>query len=226
MTIARRTASIAIRASVRSSRGARAGFTLIEMVVAGVILALLAAITVPQVMDALDKKRVEDTAELLGEIQYAFTNSDQTGFLNVVRTGATVSTSSVVPGLLSELVTPITSNSLTTPNSCNGTFQTATAATTWASFGPFLKRSVSTVNGLKTPIGNIQNTLSRTLAVQGTWTQAVHIRLQINSVDSVDAVALDRLMDGAVGTNAGAIQYTFAAGIATVFFLIPIVNRC
>ena len=226
MTMARRGASIIDHAAAGAARRARSGFTLIEMVVAGVILALLAAITIPQVMDALDKKRITDTYELLQEIQYAFTNSDQTGFLNVVRTGVTVSTSSVVPGQLSQLVTPIVSNSATIRNSCNGTFQTLTAATTWASYGPFLKRPVSTVDGLKTPIGNIQNTLSRTLAIQGTWTQPVHIRLQINNVDSVDAVSLDKLMDGAVGSSAGAIQYTFSAGIATVFFLIPIVNRC
>lgn len=205
---------------------ARSGFTLIEMVVAGVILALLAAITVPQVMDALDKKRIQDTYDLLQEIQFGFSNSSQTGFLNVVRTGFSVSTSSVVPGRLSQLVTPIVSNNAGIPNSCSGTFQTVTAATTWASYGPFLTRPVSTVDGLKTPIGNIQNTLSRTLAIQGTWTQPVHIRLQINSVDSVDAVALDRLTDGAVGAADGAIQYSFSGGVATVFFLIPIVNRC
>jgi prepilin-type N-terminal cleavage/methylation domain-containing protein len=204
----------------------RAGFTLVEVVVAGLILALLAAITIPQVMDALDKKRIQDTVDLLQEIQYGFTNSDQTGFLNVVRTGATVSSSSVAPGLLSELVTPIVSNTATIPNSCNQTFQTTTAASTWASYGPFLERAVSTVDGLRTPIGNIQNTLSRTLAVQGTWTQAVFLKLQINQVDSVDAVSLDKAMDGVVGATAGAIQYTFASGIATVTFLIPIVNRC
>ena len=98
MTMARRGASIIDHAAAGAARRARSGFTLIEMVVAGVILALLAAITIPQVMDALDKKRITDTYELLQEIQYAFTNSDQTGFLNVVRTGVTVSTSSVVPG--------------------------------------------------------------------------------------------------------------------------------
>jgi prepilin-type N-terminal cleavage/methylation domain-containing protein len=204
----------------------RPGFTLIEVVVAGAILALLAAVTIPQVMDALDKKRIDDTSEILEEVRAAFTNTQNTGFLNVVRTGGTVSQTSVVPGLLSELVTPIVSNTATIPNSCGGTFQTTTAASTWASFGPFLQRSVSTVDGLSTPIGNIQNTLSRSLAVQGTWTQAVHIRLQINNVDSVDAVSLDRKMDGVVGTNAGVIQYSFSSGVATVFFLIPIVNRC
>lgn len=204
----------------------RSGFTLIEVVVAGAILALLAAVTIPQVMDALDKKRIDETSDILGEVRDAFTNTQNTGFLNVVRTGVTVSTSSVVPGLLSELVTPIVSNTATIPNSCGGTFQTATAAFTWTSYGPFLQRSVSTVDGLRTPIGNIQNTLSRTLALQGTWTQAVHIRLQINNVDSVDAVSLDRKMDGVVSTNAGVIQYTFSSGVATVFFLIPIVNRC
>jgi prepilin-type N-terminal cleavage/methylation domain-containing protein len=207
-------------------RTARRGFTLAEVVVAGFILAVLAAVTIPQIMDALAKKRIDDAYEIFQEVQHAFTNTDQTGFLNVVRSGATVSTSSTVPGRLTQLHTPIISNQAAThPNSC-GTAFTTTAQTTWASFGPFLERAVSATDGLATPIGNFQNTLARTLAVQGTFTQAVFIRLTMANVDSLDALAMDRKMDGAVGATSGSIQYTFASGAATLSFLIPIVNRC
>lgn len=209
-----------------SMRNARSGFTLAEVVVAGFILAVLAAVTIPQVLDALAKKRIDDTYEILQEVQYAFTNTTQTGFLNVVRSGATVSTSSTVPGRLVQLVSPIVANQAAThPNSCGAAY-TTTAQTTWASFGPFLDRVVTTTDGLATPIGRFQNTLNRTLAVQGTFTLPVFIRLTMPDVDSVDAVNLDRKMDGAVGATTGAIQYTFSAGEASVDFLIPIVNRC
>jgi hypothetical protein len=178
------------------------------------------------VIGALDKQRVQETYDILQEVQYAFTNTDGTGFLNTVRTGNNVTQTSVVPGLLSELVYPITSNSLAMPNSCGGTFQTSTAASTWATFGPFLKRTVSTTQGLATPIGRINNTLTRTLAIQGTHTQPVSIQLFMDSIDVNDAAALDLLVDGAAGTNAGTLQYSISGGLATVFYLIPIVNRC
>jgi hypothetical protein len=202
----------------------RAGFTLIEMVGAGAILALLAAITIPQVMDALDKKRINDTHELLQEIQYAFTNSDQTGFLNLVRSGANITQGGTIPGELAQLAQPISTTEL---NSCGVAFNN-TAVTTWRTYGPFLMRPVSPVDGLRTPIGNIQNALSRSPATtQGTFTSPAFIRLQFTSVDSLDALALDKEVDGALGATAGSVQYTYPpGGGVTLFFVIPIGNRC
>src|SRR3954469_4082027 len=121
----------------------RGGFTLMEVVVASAILVILAAVTIPQVLDALDKKRIEDTYDVLQEIHYSITNSQNTGFMNIVRTGASAN-SNTAPGRLTELSEPISQNNVTFLNSCGGTgtFNTS-AATTWATGGPFLGRTVS-----------------------------------------------------------------------------------
>ena len=219
----------------RSAR-VRQGFTLIEVVVASVILVILAAITIPQVMDALDKKRIEDTYDLLLEVHYGITNSNQTGFMNVVRTGAAATNSTTVPGKLSHLSEPIVAASSTDfHNSCGpGATATysynATATTSWTLGGPFLRRAVqiSTVafqDGLDTPIGQLQNSLVRT-QIPPLSTVAQFIQMRINNVDPNDAAALDLLVDGVAGAATGTIRYTTVSGVSTVNYLIPVPNRC
>jgi prepilin-type N-terminal cleavage/methylation domain-containing protein len=229
-------------------RIARNGFTLVEVVVAAVILAILAAVTVPQIIDAVDKKRVQDSYDILAELQNAITNTRNTGFIDVVRTGASATNTSMMPGRVSQLVYPILSNQLATyPNSCGanhtqvnatfGAFSGANAAsgtsaqTTWTLGGPFFRRAVSTTDGLALPIGQLQNTILRTitssvappLGAAGATTPQ-YIRLRINNVDSEDAEALDLLVDGVAGTNVGRVWYT--VGGSTVDFAIPVPNRC
>src|SRR4051812_9546941 len=106
------------------------GFTLMEVVVASAILVILAAGTIPEVLDALDKKRIEDTYDILQEIHYSIANSQGTGFMNIVRTGASAS-SNTAPGRLTELSEPISQNNVTYLNSCGagGTFNTSAATT-------------------------------------------------------------------------------------------------
>lgn len=206
----------------------RGGFTLIEVVVAGVIMVVLAAVTIPQVLDALDRKRIEDTYDALQEIHYGFVNSNQTGFMNIVRTGASATNSSPVPGRLSQLSEPIVSQNLAYPNSCGtgttgGTgYYNNTARTTWTLGGPFIQRVVS-ADGLALPIGQLQNTLVRTAAPP---TTPAWIQLVIEDVDPNDAAALDLRIDGVAGTTAGTIQYTTTSGVSTVRYLIPVPNRC
>jgi prepilin-type N-terminal cleavage/methylation domain-containing protein len=207
----------------------RSGFTLIEVVVASVIMVVLAAITIPQVMDALDKKRIEDTYNILMELQYGFVNSQQTGFMNIVRTGASATNTSAVPGKLTQLSEPIISQNVNYPNSCGtgltgGTgYYNTTAATTWTLGGPFIDRVVSATDGLALPIGQLQNTLVRTPAFP---TAPAWIQMRINNVDPNDAAALDLRIDGVAGPAAGTIQYTTAAGVSTVNYFIPVANRC
>jgi prepilin-type N-terminal cleavage/methylation domain-containing protein len=225
----------------------RVGFTLVEVIVAAVILSLLAAVTVPQVMDAIDKKRVQDSYDILVEIQGGITNTLGTGFIDVVRTGASATNTSMMPGKVSELSEPIQSNQLTTyPNACGanaavnttfGAFSGANATsgtsaqTTWTIGGPFIHRVVSQVDGLALPIGQLQNTILRTITsvtappmgATGATT-AQWIRLRINNVDGPDQVALDLLVDGVAGTNVGRVQYV--AGGTTIDYLIAVPNRC
>jgi type II secretory pathway pseudopilin PulG len=195
-----------------------------EVVVASAILVILAAVTIPQVLDALDKKRIEDTYDALQEIHYALTNSDRTGFMNVVRTGANTNTTTTAPGALTQLSEPISQNNVNYLNSCGGTgtFNT-TAATTWATGGPFLDRAVSAADGLRLPIGQLQNAITRT---SNPPTSPAFLELAIANVDPKDAAALDLRVDGVAGTNAGAVQYTSTATPVTVFYLIPVPNRC
>lgn len=220
----------------RNLRGRRAGFSLIEVVVASSIMVILAAVTIPQIMDALDKKRVEDTYDLLLELHSGITNSAQTGFMNVVRTGA-ATTTSTTPGRLSHLSEPIVAASSTNfHNSCGpavtATYSfNATAVTAWLNGGPFIRRVVQVTttafqDGVKTPIGQLQNVLVRT-SVPPVATVAQFIQLRINNVDPNDAAALDLLVDGVANTLTGTVRYTTAAGLSTVNYLVPVpTNRC
>jgi len=195
-----------------------------EVVVASAILVTLAAITIPQVLDALDKKRIEDTYDVLQEVHFALTNTQRTGFMNVVRTGANTNTTTTAPGALKQLTEPISQNNASYLNSCGGTgtFNT-TAATTWATGGPFLDRAVSATDGLRLPIGQMQNAITRSANPP---TSPAFLKLAIANVDPDDAAALDVRVDGVAGTSSGAIQYTNAAAPVTVFYLIPVPNRC
>lgn len=213
-----------------SAGNARSGFTLIEVVVASVIMVVLAAITIPQVMDALDKKRIEDTYDALLELHYGFVNSQQTGFMNIVRTGGSATNTSTVPGKLTHLSEPIVAASSTNyHNSCGpaatATFSyNATAVTTWTLGGPFIERVVSATDGLRLPIGQLQNTLVRTANPN---TTPAFIQLRILNVDPDDAAELDLRVDGVAGAAAGTIRYTTDAfNVSTVNYLIPVPNRC
>ncbi len=195
-----------------------------EVVVASAILVVLAAITIPQVLDALDKKRIEDTYDILQEVHFSLVNTKNTGFMNVVRTGANTLTTTTTPGALTQLTEPISQNNVNYINSCggNGTFNT-TAATTWATGGPFLDRVVSATDGLRLPIGQMQNAITRSANPP---TSPAFLKLAITNVDPDDAAALDVRIDGAAGSSSGAVQYTPAAAPVTVFYLIPVPNRC
>jgi hypothetical protein len=196
-----------------------------EVVVASAILVILAAVTIPQVLDALDKKRIEDTYDILQEVHYSLTNTSHTGFMNLVRTGANTNTTTTAPGALTELTEPISQNNANYLNSCGGTgtFNT-TAATTWATGGPFLDRVVSATDGLRLPIGQMQNAITRSANPP---TSPAFLKLAIANVDPNDAAALDLRVDGAAGSASGAVQYTpSTTSPVTVFYLIPVPNRC
>jgi prepilin-type N-terminal cleavage/methylation domain-containing protein len=215
-------------------RETRAGFTLIEVVVASVIMVVLAAVTIPQVLDALDKKRIEDTRDALVDLHYGIVNSNATGFMNVVRTTANNAATGVAPGKLTELSEPIVQSNTLYPTSCTsvaqGTFATNStgyfsnvASTTWTLGGPFISRVVSATDGLALPIGQLQNTIVRTANPN---TQPAWIQLRINNVNPGDADALDQRIDGVAGPSVGTIQYTTSGGVSTVNYLIPVPNRC
>jgi prepilin-type N-terminal cleavage/methylation domain-containing protein len=211
-------------------RPSPAGFTLMEVVVAATILVILAAVTIPQMLDALDRQRIEATVEVLDEIHYAITNTAGTGFMNVVRTGNSINTSSTTPGRLFHLSERIIVNNQTNyHNSCgSGATATwrynATATQQWMASGPFLKRAVSSTSGMPVPIGQILSTITRNVLPPNVPS---FIRLQIDGVDVTDAAALDVRVDGVADPNSGTITYTTVAGESLVLYWIPVPsNRC
>lgn len=192
------------------------GFTLIEVVVALVIVLVLAAVALPQVDGYLQQKRVDATIQQLNTIAAAITEFN-------VDLG-----NSTNPGRLSELSSPIIAgnNSYTTgtDGSCGNTF-TNTERNNWNNNGPFVNFFISRDFGMVTPLGNARDSLTR-LPNSGTAGE-----IQINFIDGValeDAVMLDQTVDPAVGNTVGSVRWILPAvdGLVTMHYRIPINNDC
>jgi len=192
------------------------GFTLIEVVVALVIVLVLAAVALPQLNGYLQQKRVDATVQQLNTIAAALTqfNVDLGNNTNA--------------GRLSELSTPIISGnsnySTGTDDSCGGTF-TATQVTNWNNNGPFLSFLVDRDSGMVTPIGLARDSLTR---IPNSGNVGV---LRINFINTValeDADLLDEALNAGDGNAAGSVLWNLPAvnGLVTMFFTIPVNNDC
>lgn len=200
--------------TVRRKRS-RAGFTLVEIAVASVILAMLAAVTAPYLVSYLDEQRAETTATELQDLSDGIA-----AYAEGVRTG-TAATSNTYPYMLSELAIPITTGSR---NSCGVAYAGATltsVSTRWTTNGPFVSFYVPTT-GFRTPIGTLRDTLTRSSA-SGT---AGTLTITISSVDSSDAVELDKVVDGGDGATKGRVQYTSGVTPTTVSYIVPVGRNC
>lgn len=177
----------------------RPGFTLVEIVVAVAIMALLTAVTLPTVAQYLSDQKIATTASTLTALK----NGIATFRANVV----------VSPSRLTHLTRAITSTDTT---SCTGRGIAlpfapygSVAALRWSIAGPYYPKALSTY-GLQVPIGTISDTLSRTAAA-GT---ASYLNITIRNVRFQDAVKLNDLMDGTADVNqadrsntTGAVQW-------------------
>ena len=162
---------------------------------------ILAAVAVPQLGGYLDQKRIEETAELMVEIRDALTS-----FATEVGDNA---------GQLSYLSTPIVSGDV---DSCGDQYNGGERGR-WVDGGPYVNFVIDPVDGLATPIGQVQNVLGR--ATAGTT------RLRItwnNTVKLADAQALDSYVDGVINGASGTVHWTPLAGtdMATMFYDVPI----
>lgn len=187
-----------------------------EVAVAAVLIAVLAAATIPSLSEFLSGRDAAATAEKLSEI-----GAGVFAFRASVYTSGSSGSAFTYPRAISSLSVPITTSSR---NSCNATFN-ANAVTTWAANGPFVTFYIP-VGGLNTPLGLIQDDMVRTPNSAAVGTLAVRM-----VVDSVDAVRLDRIVDGGDGSAAGTLRMTFAGTgsqtrTATVDYLIPVANNC
>lgn len=193
----------------------RSGFTLAEVAVAAVLIAILAAVTTPALNSFLQKQKAQTTADKLSAIATGIA-----AFKAAVHT-TTAATSVAYPLRISKLANAITASDLT---SCKVTFG-ATAVTSWNSNGPFVSFYIP-ADSFSVPIGMVQDTMVRTPTGTGVGTFAVVIL----NVDSLDAVDLDQVVDGGDGLTKGTVQGTWvvsgATHVATVKYLVPHASNC
>jgi hypothetical protein len=188
-----------------------------EVAVAAVLIAVLAAATIPTLSEFLDNRDAAATAETLSELGLGINEF----YKNVLTTNS--STSNTYPRFISQLTNQITSTGadVSKRNSCLG-IHTSTAVTNLTAKSPFVTFNVP-IGGLHTPLGVINDTLTRA-GFPG------HFEIHI-SVDSVDALRLDRIIDGGDGPNAGTLQITFsgtgtAARRADAEYWVPAAAKC
>src|SRR5438045_7779815 len=99
----------------------RAGFSLIEIVVAAVIVIVLAGVLIPQLATYSDQQRIIDTATALAAVRDAITDKTVGYFAKVT----------VNPGRVSQLSNrPTANNAAVDDNSC-GALVTAAQQTNW-----------------------------------------------------------------------------------------------
>jgi prepilin-type N-terminal cleavage/methylation domain-containing protein len=201
-------------------RRCRRAFTMIEVVVALVIILVLAAVALPNVTGYLDQQRVDAAATQLAAIRDAL-YGPATSFEGAINSNA---------GRLSELSQVIIAGNASyatgTDNSCGNTFNSGDV-TAWNAAGPFTTYNSDRSIGMMTPIGLAADSLTR---VPASGPGSVRINF-INSVELNDAELLDQKVDGTTtgGSAAGTVQWTPAAGVngvVTMYYFVPINNRC
>lgn len=185
-----------------------------EVAVAAVLVAVLAAATIPALNEFMRGREAIATANTLSQLATGISN-----FKNAVLTGG--AGTNTYPRFISSL-----SNAITTSqrNSCYTTFN-ANAVTAWGSSGPFVTFNVPP-GGLSTPLGIIQDSMFRNPNSTTVGTLAIRM-----TIDSVDALRLDQIIDGGDGPAAGTLRATFSGGgssarMADVQYLVPVAAKC
>ncbi len=205
----------------RSHRLGR-GFTLMEVAVAAAILAMLAAVTSPYLVEFIDKQQAQTTADKLAALA-----AGVAAFENNVHSGA-AATALTYPGRIGELANAITASNASYRNSCGVNFN-ATAVTGWNSFGPFVTFYVDSTNGYSTPLGMVSDAMVRNpTTANGSSTGAGTLALRMIAIDSSDAVDLDLIVDGGDGGASGVLRYTIGtttAHMADVSYFIPVADQ-
>ena len=176
----------------------RAGLTLIEVVIAVLIVLVLTAALTPSLIGVLDRERVNDSKETLDALVSAMSDmrKDNQDW----------------PSKLSQLTVPITTSDM---NICGNTY-TATRVSNWA--GPYLSRVVPST-GLPIGIGIVRDTVVREI-INGSDAYA---KIQVDSVKAEDAIELDKLYDND-GSAAGTVRWGASSGTGqvTLFLLRPV----
>src|SRR3954469_7199645 len=164
---------------------ARRAFTLIEVVVVGLILAIVAAIIVPSAAGYYNQKRVNDTVTILKSLGVSLNNrngmADDYGFLQTVLR---------YPSRLSHLTLAIT----VADKQCSGAVYTAAQVAAWRASPAYPSFNILPLQGVSTPLGWIQDTV-----VKGTRNDATEfgsaargwVELHMDSLSTTDVQAID-----------------------------------
>ena len=180
---------------------ARPGLTMIEIIVAVAILAILTAAIAPTLLGVVDHKRIEASAESIEALTDAMSTmrDDNQDW----------------PGRLSHLSTPITTSDL---NICGVPYASGKVAQ-WA--GPYIDRVVAST-GVPLAIGTVSDLLVREI-VSG---NDGYLKVEVTGVTPDDALALDEYTDGDGSSTEGAVRWDEGAispdGLVTVYYLRPI----
>jgi prepilin-type N-terminal cleavage/methylation domain-containing protein len=190
-------------------RNRRHGFTLMEVVVVGVILAIIAAIVVPSAAGYYNQRRASETVEILKLLSRSLNNRDgmvdDYGFLQTVLR---------YPQRLSHLTLKIT----VADKQCSGAVYTAAQVAAWRATPAYSNYNILPLQGVATPLGWVQDTL-----VKGTRNDLTEagsaprgwVELQMDSLSTADVEAIDFLVDDAIDSARGIVRDSTARGTAT-----------
>jgi prepilin-type N-terminal cleavage/methylation domain-containing protein len=192
-----------------------AAFSLLEVMVALAIVAVIAAVTMPTLKSAMDRALVAETAIRLQALRDGIFNPAATGNAFFQQVGAT-------PGRLHQLSQAIVSSDATSPNSCGGTFSNG-QVTKWKASGPFVKYAVEAGVGLGTPMGQIDDVLIR----EPPNAAAGVIKLTIAEAEIDLVERLDLELNSGDGIDAGSVQWTpTTSSVTTMSYIVPVGNKC
>jgi prepilin-type N-terminal cleavage/methylation domain-containing protein len=191
----------------------RRGFTLAEVVVATIVLAIVAGVAVASFAGYNNQKRVAETAEILASLGTSLNNNNTAGggmgFLQTV--------SRKYPRQLNHLTRQI----LRTDLSCIAAVYVTADTVAWRTWAPYSGLNIIQGQGVATPIGWVHDSVVKGTAGAGT---AGWVELHIDSISPDDAQSLDILVDNSSNAAAGLVRYVPTTGVPTlrlVRYLIP-----
>jgi prepilin-type N-terminal cleavage/methylation domain-containing protein len=181
----------------------RRGFTLIEIMVAVAIIAIMASVVAPNLVSWIDTQRVASAKASLDSLEAGVRRFRA----NILK----------YPSALNHLTDPISTNSQT---SCTAQNYVNSGSTRWAASGPFFSKPILT-SGQYIVIGTANNTLVRSPSTTG-GTNGPFGTLAINApnlrTDDIDAL---ELLYEAANSSTGQIRRSADNnGLATLTFLI------
>ena len=184
------------------------GFTVMEVLVAIAIIAILSAVSFPVVAEQIERRRVDSAITTLKSLADAVTAFRANVAMN--------------PGRLAQLSSPITTSDV---NSCGVAYTTA-AVNSWA--GPYYTRQLLQTTGLplsEDNLGRVQNTLVRTPA--GVSTPG-SLAFQVAGIPLNKVTEIEASVDGDNVATTGRVRWTTPAdanGHVTMSYHVAI-NGC